>query len=178
MGFAGIDHAFELRVGEQPVGQHGRRQMRPVAGFGRRDRGHRRRLHEARRMRLRSGNADRLQDIALIERLGDAGALCRRPIAGLVSELGGLVGNRRDAVQAWRRRDRPLVLRTRRRGCGCARPENPRRTARGGTSRITQSSRVAASGAMPGEAGNAAGSSAGTRSITVSRVSTVVPWRA
>ena len=33
-------------------------------------------------------------------------------------------------------------------------------------------------GAMPGDAGNDLGSSAGTRSMTVSRVSTEVPWRA
>ncbi len=49
------------------------------------------------------------------------------------------------------------------------------KAARGGTWRITQSSKVAVSPAIPGEAGNAVGSSAGTRSMTVSRVSVVVP---
>src|SRR5260370_32064610 len=49
---------------------------------------------------------------------------------------------------------------------------------RGGTWRVTQSSKVAVSPAVPGEAGNAIGSHAGTRSITVRRVSGVVPWRA
>ncbi len=47
-----------------------------------------------------------------------------------------------------------------------------------GTSRTTQSRSVAVSGAMPGDAGNTAGSSAGTRSMTVRRVSALVPWRA
>ena len=49
---------------------------------------------------------------------------------------------------------------------------------RAGTSVVTQSSSVATSVAMPGDAGNAVGSSAGTRSMTVRRVSTVVPCRA
>ena len=46
---------------------------------------------------------------------------------------------------------------------------------RGGTCCITQPSKVGRSGAMPGEAGNDATSSAGTRSITVRRVSMLVP---
>jgi hypothetical protein len=48
----------------------------------------------------------------------------------------------------------------------------------GGTDAWTQQSSVAASDAVPGEAGNAAGSAAGRLSITVSRVSIVVPCRA
>src|SRR4249919_1124197 len=43
--------------------------------------------------------------------------------------------------------------------------------ARAGTNVVTQSSNTAVSLAMPGEAGNAAGSSACTRSMTVRRVS-------
>jgi hypothetical protein len=50
--------------------------------------------------------------------------------------------------------------------------------ARAGTSLLTQSSRMVVSFAVPGEAGNAVGSSAGMRSITVRRVSAFVPWRA
>ena len=34
MGLAGVDHAFELSVGQQALGNDGRRQMRPIAGFG------------------------------------------------------------------------------------------------------------------------------------------------
>ena len=49
---------------------------------------------------------------------------------------------------------------------------------RGGTLAITQASSVAASGAMPGERGNTAGSAAGRLSMTVRRVSIVVPCRA
>ena len=75
MRLAGIDHAFELGVGQQAVGDDGRRQMRAIGGLGRRDRRHRGRLHEPGRMRLRSGNADRLKRVAFVERLGDAAAL-------------------------------------------------------------------------------------------------------
>src|SRR5882762_3097815 len=46
---------------------------------------------------------------------------------------------------------------------------------RGGTSFKTQPSKVGRSGAIPGDAGNEAMSSAGTRSITVRRVSMLVP---
>ena len=51
-------------------------------------------------------------------------------------------------------------------------------TDRVGTSVVTQPSNVAVSLPIPGEAGKTAGSSAGTRSMTVRRVSTLVPWRA
>src|SRR5258708_9914783 len=51
------------------------------------------------------------------------------------------------------------------------------RVARAGTWRTTQSSKVAVSPALPGEAGNVVGSSVGTRSMTVRRGSVVVPWR-
>src|SRR5450631_2139758 len=46
---------------------------------------------------------------------------------------------------------------------------------RDGTYSVTQPSSVATSGARPGGDGNALGSSAGNRSITVRRVSMVVP---
>src|SRR5450755_3932102 len=49
---------------------------------------------------------------------------------------------------------------------------------RDGTYSVTQLSSVATSDATPGEGGNAVGSSAGNRSITVSRVSMVVPCSA
>ena len=49
------------------------------------------------------------------------------------------------------------------------------RVGRDGTSVSTHSSRVFTSGAMPGESGNATGSAAGTLSMTVRRVSVVVP---
>ena len=50
--------------------------------------------------------------------------------------------------------------------------------ARGGMSASIQPSSVATSGAIPRDAGMAVGSSAAILSITVSRVSMVVPWRA
>jgi hypothetical protein len=46
---------------------------------------------------------------------------------------------------------------------------------RGGTCCITQPSKVGKSGAMPGEAGNDATSLGGNRSMTVRRVSILVP---
>ena len=46
---------------------------------------------------------------------------------------------------------------------------------RGGTCCITQPSNVATSGAMPGDSGNTVASSAGSLSITVRRVSMLVP---
>ena len=90
MGLAGIDDAFELGVGQQAVRDDTGGQMRPIARLGRRDRGHRGRLHELGRMRLRAGNADRLQRVAFIERLGDAAALGRLPVDGLIGEFDGL----------------------------------------------------------------------------------------
>ena len=90
MRLAGIDDAFELRVGQQPIGDDAGRQMRPIARLRRRDRSHRGRLHQPGRMRLRARNADRLQGVAFVERLADAAALGRRPVAGLVGELDGV----------------------------------------------------------------------------------------
>ena len=54
MGLAGIDDALELGVGQQAVGDDVRRQMRPIAGLGRRHRRHGGRLHELGRMGLTS----------------------------------------------------------------------------------------------------------------------------
>src|SRR5581483_12455326 len=54
---------------------------------GRRDRGHRRGLHELRWMRLRGGNTDRLKDVFLIKRIVETAALGWRPVHGLVGKL-------------------------------------------------------------------------------------------
>ena len=90
MGLAGIDDAFELGVGQQAVRDEVRRQVRPIGRLGRRDRGHRRRLHELGGMGLRAGNTDRLQSVFFIERIREAGALPRRPVHGLVGEFDAL----------------------------------------------------------------------------------------
>ena len=79
MGLAGIDDGFELGVGQQAVGDDVRRQMRPIARHRRRDRRHRRRLHELGRMRLRAGNTDRLQSVFFIKRIGEFTAFRGRP---------------------------------------------------------------------------------------------------
>ena len=73
MGFARMDDAFQLGVGQQSLRDHLGRQMRAVAGVRRRDRGHGGRLHQPRRMRRCAGNPDRLQRVALIQRLVTAG---------------------------------------------------------------------------------------------------------
>ena len=67
MRLAGIDDALELRVREDPGGEEAGRQMRPVRGAGRGDRGHGGRLHELGRVRRGVGDVDRLQRVALIE---------------------------------------------------------------------------------------------------------------
>ena len=68
MRLARVDHALQLRVREEPLRQHACRKVRPVRRLGRCHRGHRRRLHEPRRMAVRAGDADRLQGIVLVER--------------------------------------------------------------------------------------------------------------
>ena len=86
MGFAGIDDAFELGLGQDALADEALRQMRPVGGLRRRDRGHGGRLHQGGRVRLRAGNADRLQAVAFIDRVGQAAAGGRRPLAGFVGK--------------------------------------------------------------------------------------------
>ena len=61
--FAGIDDGFELGIGQQAVCDVCLA-ARPVAGLGRRDRGHGRRLHQFGRMGLEPGMTDRLQSVA------------------------------------------------------------------------------------------------------------------
>jgi hypothetical protein len=82
MRLARIDDGFELGIGQQAValttlaGRCG-----PIGGLGRRDRRHRGRLHEPRRMRPRAGDPDRLKVVSFIQRLGEAvflGASTRR----------------------------------------------------------------------------------------------------
>ena len=80
MGFAGIDDAFELRVGQDAVVDKARRQMRPV---GRACGGATEAIAADCTSLVGCGfapaNADRLQRIAFIERVGQAAALGRRP---------------------------------------------------------------------------------------------------
>jgi len=80
MGLAGMNDAFELGIGQQTARDDIGREMRSVRGFGRRDRRHRRRLHQFCRMSLRAGNTDRLQSVFFIERIGDAAAFDRASV--------------------------------------------------------------------------------------------------
>ena len=102
MGFAGINDAFELRVGQDPGREQAGRQMRPVRGAGRGDRRHGGRLHEHGRMRLRAGKMDRLQRVGFVETGGETG-FARRPFPGLIGELDGVRQRRRafDERELW-----------------------------------------------------------------------------
>ena len=80
MGFARIDHRFQLGVGQQPLCDEASGQMWAVARLGRRDRGHRRGLHQSRRMWLSASDADRLERVGLIERFGELAARRRTPV--------------------------------------------------------------------------------------------------
>ena len=179
MRFAGIDDAFELGVRQQAVGDEVRRQMRPVGRLGRRDRGHRRRLHELGRMRLRAGNTDRLQSVFFIERIGEAPALGRRPVDGLVGELDRLRFGSAGCGRT-RRRARVGADRARRRpGDGTGDGDGGRdRQARRHVLRSPSRAAWRRRAPCPARPGTRVGSSAGTRSMTVSRVSIVVPCRA
>ena len=102
MSFTSIDHALELGIREQAIRDHRRRQMGPIGGLRRRNRGHGSRLHEPRRMGLRAGNTDRLKDESFIKRIRDAAVGFRRPVDGFVGELDcRRLNNRRDQ-SVWR----------------------------------------------------------------------------
>ena len=84
MRFAGVDDGLQLGVGKQRGDV--RWQHWPIAGLGRRDARHRRRLHQLGRMGLRAGNTDRLQSVFLIDRLGQVCALRRRPVHDVIGQ--------------------------------------------------------------------------------------------
>ena len=84
MRLAGIDHALELRVRKDAGGEQARRQIRPVRGAGRGDRGHRARLHELGRVRPRVRDPDRLQRVAFVEARGQPRRTGRRPFAEML----------------------------------------------------------------------------------------------
>ena len=109
MRLAGIDHALELRVGQDIGGEQPRRQMWPIRGAGRGDRGHRGRLHELGGVRPRGRDPDRLQRVAFIEARGQTGGTGGRPVAGLVSEFDEIRRGCRalDECKLRRRRFRP-----------------------------------------------------------------------
>ena len=101
MRLAGIDDALELGVRQDAVRDDIGWQMRPIGRLWRRDRGHRRGLHELGRMRLRAGNADRLQCVGLIKRIGDLAGIAGRPVDWLVGDFGRHeIDGRRD--RRWR----------------------------------------------------------------------------
>ena len=100
MGFAGIDDGFELGVGQNAVGDDAGGERRPIAWLRRCDRGHRRRLDQLGRVRLRAGNPDRLKPVFLINGVGQPATLGRRPVDGFIGEFDALWFGYRSA---WRR---------------------------------------------------------------------------
>ena len=117
MGLAGIDHAFQLRVRQQSVGDDPARKLRAIARLGRSDRGHRGRLDKLGRVGQGPGNLYRLKRIAFVDRLGQVGGRVRSPIIRLVREFddfgfdggrgqGGSCGVRRDQFSGRCNRDR------------------------------------------------------------------------
>ena len=86
MRLAGIDHAFELGVRQQTLVDDRVRQQGTVGRLRWRDRGHRGRLDQRRRMRLCAGNVDRLECVGLIDRVGEPAAFLRHPVAQLVGK--------------------------------------------------------------------------------------------
>ena len=84
MRLAGIDHRLQLCVGQEIVDVG--RKMRPIGRLGRRDRGHRGRLHELGRMRLRYGNTDRLQSVLFVDGVREAARFAGLPVERLIGE--------------------------------------------------------------------------------------------
>ena len=87
MRLASINDAFKLGVRQDSIYDQARRQMRPIGWLRRCDRGHRCGLYEFCRMRMRSGNTDRLQSISFIKRIGESDAFRRSPFDRLVGEF-------------------------------------------------------------------------------------------
>src|SRR5271170_5789106 len=155
------------------------RQIRSIRRLRRRHRRHGGGLHETGGMGQRAGDADRLQLIFVVERAcerADGGA----PVDGLVGDFDGghAAGGFRRVRSARRRTDRNGSWRDRpRRLAASGRQGNAFREGEARRASI-KASKAATSGAKPDDSTNAWGSSARILSITVRRVSTVVPWRA
>ena len=95
MGFASVDDALELRVGEETRIDDAFGEMRPIGGLWRRDRRHGGGLHERRRMRLRALDRNRLHRVRVVKRSAERASFRRFPLAMLIAELDDL--GRRDA---------------------------------------------------------------------------------
>ena len=105
-------------------------------------------------MGLRAGNTDRLQSVFFIKRIGDAAALDRLPIDRLIGEFDrlGASGVLAGTEEGRATEGRTARLTAGRAGVGAAMAAAS--GSRGGIAAVTQPSSVAASGAMPGDAGN------------------------
>ncbi|MET3261383.1 hypothetical protein ABIF38_002889 [Bradyrhizobium japonicum] len=95
MRLASIDDRLKLGVGQNAIADEVCRQPWPIARLRRRDRGHRGRLHQLGRVRLRTVDPDRLEPVFFVDGVAEARALGRRPICRLISEVDGFgIGNR------------------------------------------------------------------------------------
>ena len=88
MRLAGIDDALDLGVRQNAVRDDIGWQMWSVGRLWRRDGSHGRRLHEFGRMRLRARDADRLQRVSFIKRIGDLAGIRGHPVDWLVGDFG------------------------------------------------------------------------------------------
>src|SRR3954467_13361379 len=185
MSLAGADDAFELGVREQAGAEDALRQVRAVARLRGCDRGHRGGLDQTGRVRACAGDAHSLERVAFVQALAQATDLSGRSLAGLVDEFDN---GRRDCTRDGRL-DGVKAGRGPRTNTGQATDtvggDGRGGEARGGGQRWARGNGAFDEGQqlrdVRGDAVAARprpGSSAGTRSMTVSRVSVVVPWRA
>lgn len=90
MRLASIDDRLKLGVGEDAITDEAGRQPGPVARLRRHDRGHRSRLHQLGRVRLRAGDPDRLEPVLFVDGIAEARPLGRDPVECLIREVDGL----------------------------------------------------------------------------------------
>ena len=87
MRLTGINDALDLGVRQETIRDKVDQEMRSVGRLWRRDGGHGCRLHELGRMRLRARDADRLQCLSLIKRIGDLASIRGNPVDRLVGDF-------------------------------------------------------------------------------------------
>ena len=109
MGLAGIDNAFELRVGQDAARKQPGRQMRPVGRARRCNRCHGSRLHQLGRVRTRHPEAGSIAARSLRKGSSLKRVSPGRPVAGFINKLDNIRGRGR-------------AFNERQLRCGCFRP--------------------------------------------------------
>ena len=175
VGFARIDDGLDLRIGQKAGFNQTFRQQGPVGGKRRSHRGHGGRLHELRRVRLRAGNRDRLHLIGFIKPVAEL--RIGRGFARLIADF--------VRVRRYRRRGRKgraellAWLSCRDDGGSRGRFRDGRKGGKGRPRRklrLDQRQQLGEAGGVAGR--DKRGQPRVIRSMTVRRVSMLVPWRA